>query len=358
LALAEALPEPLLLLHPSGDIVAANQRAWALLELADDKRRDASLSACVDQPKKLAAYLDQCGGSRRSVPGTVTLRTRGGRQVECHCDGALLEAASDEAPALILLRCRECSEASDTFANLTSKLRQLDAEVHQHERTRANLERALREKDALVSELHHRVKNNLQILLSIVGLAARDETDPRTQRRLMETRNRVLSMAVVQKLLYQSESFAVVDGAGLVAELSNEVRKSFGRENIELSVETMPVTVSMQAAAPFGLIVNELLSNALRHAFPEDTPGRVAVRLRRTPGGEIELSVADNGRGLPQIATRRLSAGLNLARGLANQLGGELAIETDGGTRCVLRFGDSVAAPGHVAAGAVALKSR
>ncbi|MBX6323648.1 MAG: sensor histidine kinase [Rhodospirillaceae bacterium] len=227
---------------------------------------------------------------------------------------------------------------------LREQVRRLEAELRRHERTQASLERLLREKEALVRELHHRVKNNLQVLLSIIGLAARDETDERTRRRLLETRNRVLSMAVVQKLLYQTESFAAVEGASLVGELCKEVAKSVPHGAASVRIEAAPVTISLQAAVPFGLILNELLVNALRHAFPEGTAGEIVVTLRQTPTGRIELGVCDNGRGLPDVTPRRLSSGLNLARGLARQLGGELAIESDHGTRCLLRFTDAALA--------------
>jgi two-component sensor histidine kinase len=343
LAFAQALPEEVFLLRATGEIVAANRPAWRMLGLGSDGAPDETLAAHVAEPAKLIAYLEQCAGSAGGVSGTIVIRGPAGGGA-CRCDAAQVAPPADGAPAILLLRCWAGQSTTDATAAPAEKVRQLDAEIRQHERIEASLEKALREKEALVRELHHRVKNNLQVLLSIIGLAARDEPDERAKRRLIETRNRVMSMAVVQKLLYQSESFASVNGASLVAELCAELGKSLGRPDIELRIETMPVTIGLQAAVPFGLVLNELVSNALRHAFAEGAAGHVTVGLQQLPGGEIELGVADDGRGMPDVTARRLSAGLNLARGLARQLGGELAIESGHGTRCRLRFSDPGAA--------------
>ena len=332
LAFAEALPEPIFLLRATGEILAANERAWALLEIAPQDRAGATLVDHVEDPAKLVSGLEQCSATRRSLAAALVLRTATGAGVACRCDGAPIMTQGDGSGGTLLLRCRPGDEAGP--------------ETPRDERPPATLENALPDRHAQASELHHRMKNNLQVLLSLIGLSVRDETDEHARRRLIETRNRVLSMAVVQKLLYQSETHATVSGAILVGELCGELAKTLGRPGIAVRVDAAPVTIGMQAAAPFGLILNELVSNALRHAFAEGVDGVVAVSLQPSPVGEIELCVADDGRGMPEITTRRLSSGLNLAKGLARQLGGDLAIDSGNGTRCLLRFPDRAAPMG------------
>ena len=206
--------------------------------------------------------------------------------------------------------------------------------VAERRRTESELRQSLAEKEALLKEVHHRVKNNLQIISSLLNLQGSELEDPLTERRFRESQNRIRSMALIHELLYRSENLDRIDFAEYLDQLVHHVVRSYGPAGQavrpELSVE--PEAMSLDCAIPCGLIVTELVANAVEHAFPEGG-GSVAVGFR-TENGRHRLSVADDGVGLPAgIDPRRSdSLGLKLVAALAGQLGGELEVAVDRGT--------------------------
>jgi PAS domain S-box-containing protein len=201
-------------------------------------------------------------------------------------------------------------------------------------RAEAELRQSLAEKEALLKEVHHRVKNNLQIISSLLNLQGGELEDPLTQRRFRESQNRIRSMALIHELLYRSEDLTRIDFAEYLDQLVHHVVRSYGPAGQavrpDLSVESE--TMSLDCAIPCGLIVTELVANAIEHAFPE-RGGTVAVSFR-TENGRHRLRVTDDGIGLPgEIGPERSeSLGLKLVAALARQLGGELELTVDKGT--------------------------
>ncbi|MCX7032095.1 MAG: ATP-binding protein [Spirochaetes bacterium] len=155
-------------------------------------------------------------------------------------------------------------------------------------------------KEILLKEIHHRVKNNLQVISSLLDLQARAARDDETRRLLSESQGRVRSMALIHERLYGSGSDAV-DFADYARDLVTHLRHSLSGDSgrIAVAVDVEDVALDMDVSVPCGLVINELLTNALTHAFPEGRAGSVAVSLRRRPGGSLELRVADDGVGLP-----------------------------------------------------------
>jgi two-component sensor histidine kinase/sensor domain CHASE-containing protein len=185
-------------------------------------------------------------------------------------------------------------------------------------------------KEILLKEIHHRVKNNLQVISSLLDLQARAAHDEETRRLLSESQGRVRSMALIHERLYGTGSEAV-DFADYVRDLATHVRHSQSGDSgrIAVAVEVDEVPLDMDVSVPCGLAINELLTNALQHAFPGDAPGRVTVSLHRRPGGSLELRVADDGIGLPPgiDPDSPASLGLRIVKILAAQIHGVLEVE-------------------------------
>jgi two-component sensor histidine kinase len=219
---------------------------------------------------------------------------------------------------------------------LVSTLR-LFAQRAAAELMRLRAERAIRaslhEKEVLLKEIHHRVKNNMQIVSSLLCLQARDITDPVALDLLDQSRARILSMALVHEDLYQTGNLAQVDFLHYLKRLAERVLANFSSTadvRFELDLDTLALPVDQ--AIPLGLLCNELFTNALKHAFPDQRQGVVLVTLRRSLG-EAVISVRDNGQGLPPdfLPGGGATLGLQLVWSLAEQLHGQATAETDSG---------------------------
>jgi PAS domain S-box-containing protein len=202
---------------------------------------------------------------------------------------------------------------------------------------------SLKEKEILLKEIHHRVKNNFQIINSLFDLQLFSTEDPVIQNSLREPKARIHAMALIHERLYQSGDLSTIDFASYLDELARELHLSYNADpdRIGLVVEAEPSVLDMDRAIPCGLVLNELITNALKYAFPD--PGRrgtVTVRLRRAEGF-VELAVEDDGAGFdaPAASEDTRSLGLTLARILAEQLRGSFALNSGpAGTKAVLRF--------------------
>ena len=201
---------------------------------------------------------------------------------------------------------------------------------------------SLREKEALLREIHHRVKNNLQVVSSLLGLQSRGVGDPLTRRMFEESQNRIHSMALLHESLYESADLSQVDFPAYIQQLAQHLLRSYGvaGDRIRLVTDLDDLRLTLDAAVPCGLIINELVSNSLKYAFPAERRGEIHLALKEIPGGQARLVVADDGIGLPagiDIEKTR-SLGLRLVRTLAQQLGAELAVQAAPGTTISLTF--------------------
>lgn len=204
------------------------------------------------------------------------------------------------------------------------------------------IEAALKEKDVLLREIHHRVKNNLQIIDSLLNLQSARIADPSVQEMLRESQNRIRSMALIHQTLYQSNDFAEVDFRRFLESLVHTLASSHGvnAEQIDMTVVAEPVTLPLDIAIPCGLAVNELITNALKHAFPDRRAGHVVTCLKLQDDGNVLVSVADDGIGMPpgiDIATTP-TLGLQLVTLLSEQLGGTVSMDTTASTTFSLSF--------------------
>ena len=205
------------------------------------------------------------------------------------------------------------------------------------------LHESLAEKEALLKEVHHRVKNNLQVINSLLRLEARRSKEPAVRGALGEMQGRVLSMAVLHETLYRTRTFGRVNLAGYLRELAQQFLRAHGSAaaSTRLTLDLSPVDVRVDQGIPCGLILNELLTNSLKYAFPDGRGGEIKVVLRKVASHEVLLQVSDTGPGLPaDYESRRPgSLGMQLVADLARQIGGRLEVGPGPGARFDITFG-------------------
>jgi two-component sensor histidine kinase len=224
-----------------------------------------------------------------------------------------------------------------------------DLERRVAERTR-DLQNSVREKEVLLKEIHHRVKNNLQVIVSLLNLQSHYIEDAVARAAFNESQGRVRSIALVHEKLYQSKDVASVGFDEYVRMLVDSLCTSFGadRRGISREVEIRDdVRLGVDTAIPCGLMINELVTNALKHAFPDGRGGCVRVMMQRGGADQIELEVGDDGVGLPpdiDLHNSR-SLGLDLVFTFAQQLQARTEVRRDGGTAFLFRFGTGQAHP-------------
>lgn len=201
---------------------------------------------------------------------------------------------------------------------------------------------SLKEKEILLQEIHHRVKNNMQVISSILNLQSRNITDKQLLGIIKSSQDRVRSMALIHEKLYQSKNLTQVDFSRYVQSLASHLFTSYGIEPelVKLNVDIKKVHLDISTAIPCGLIISELVSNSLKHAFPGRKRGEIKIAMRDLSENEIELVVSDNGAGLPKgMDIRKTSSlGLRLVKLLAeDQLHGKIKLERKGGTRFYIK---------------------
>jgi PAS domain S-box-containing protein len=199
------------------------------------------------------------------------------------------------------------------------------------ERAELALHGLLQDKEALLKEVHHRVKNNLQVVSSLLRLEAARDVAPGTRSVLHDMQGRIQTMALLHETLYGSRNFGLVDLSVYLRQLATQAFTTFSTRTgaVSLHLDLVPVEVSMDQAITCGLLVNELVSNGLKHGFPGGINGEIAIELQaQDTAGRLLLRISDNGIGLPANFAQRQteSLGLQLASDLAGQLGGSLQV--------------------------------
>jgi PAS domain S-box-containing protein len=214
----------------------------------------------------------------------------------------------------------------------------------EHRRAEEQLRASLDEKEVLLQEIHHRVKNNLQVINSLLRLQSQHVSDQATRGIFEEARNRVQAIAGIHELLYRSPDLARIDFGAYLNRLTRDLFSFFGvrQEQIRLAIHVNEARLEVTQAIPCGLLVNELVTNALKHAFPNERNGRIGVLLNCVDG-KCTLAVEDNGVGFPEGFdwTQASSLGLQLVQVLTKQLDGTIRADAYTGTRFEISFPES-----------------
>lgn len=214
-------------------------------------------------------------------------------------------------------------------------------DITDKKRAEESLRLSLKEKEVLLKEVHHRVKNNLQVISSILNLQSSYVRDQKTLELLRESQNRIKSMAFIHESLYQTKDFSNINFSEYVQNISKNLVHSYsGPENPpELHIETDSIFLNLDTAIPCGLVINELLSNALKYAFPNGRQGNIYVKMKADKKA-IQISIADDGVGLPDTVDYRNteSLGLQLVVTLVEQINGKIRLDNKKGTKFVIDF--------------------
>jgi Signal transduction histidine kinase len=218
----------------------------------------------------------------------------------------------------------------------------LQKEIHDHELAEERIKASLKEKDVLLKEIHHRVKNNMQIISSMLGLQSAYVEDETFNTLLKDSQGRIKSMALIHEKLYQSDNLAYINFTeyvnSLISYLKNSYNMSDDKIKINTNIEDMSLNIDM--AIPLGLIINELISNSYKHAFKDNPKGEINLSINTEKSGCYLLTVEDNGVGLPvdfDISTTK-SLGLQLVNVLVDQISGSLKIYSNVGAKFEIYF--------------------
>jgi PAS domain S-box-containing protein len=340
---------------PDGRIVRHNARYGEILGCPDDNLQPVSVWNLIT-PDEHIVHFDGMNavirGDRNEYSGDMLFMKRAGQPVWCRISLSSVRAPEGR-PRYFILVLDDISErkrAEEELAMLNTGLESRVAErtrelkdantallneVHQRSFAEDRLKLALHEKEILLKEIHHRVKNNLQIIISLLFLQAKKTDDPSSTSALMDSQTRVKSMALVHEKLYQSDDLGSIDFAGYLQNLVSNLMIAYGAGNrrIRVNIAAKDLSLTINTAIPLGLIMNELVSNSLKYAFPEGRDGELSIE-GYAEGGTMRITVRDNGVGIPGSLDWRYaeSLGLHLVQMLTRQLRGTVELSRDGGT--------------------------
>jgi PAS domain S-box-containing protein len=218
----------------------------------------------------------------------------------------------------------------------------IQQDITQQKQADDKIRGSLKEKEVLLQEIHHRVKNNLGIVSGLLQMQCRRTQNAQATAILRDSQNRIASIALVHEKLYRSEELADIDFAQYIPDLTTHLFDSYNvsSNQIKLIIQVDNASLDIETAIPCGLIINELVSNALKYSFPEQLIGKIEVKFYQDAGGELILIVRDNGVGLPAEfdSKKTKTLGLTLVQGLVKQLRGKLDIKSEQGTEFKITF--------------------
>ncbi|MFH1571760.1 MAG: histidine kinase dimerization/phosphoacceptor domain -containing protein, partial [Gemmatimonadota bacterium] len=301
--------DAIFLLDPGlNELLDVNPRASLLLEYTREELLGLPLSVLfADEVVRLQAFALSVVEEGSGWMEELACRTRTGHRLAAEMSASAIELAG-----------RTCIIA-------------LLRDITERKRTEGQILSDLRHKEILLREVHHRVKNNLQIVASLLALQAGQTSDAGARRLFDDCRNRVGSIALIHEQLYRAHDLAHVDLREYVRTLAEQIFRSYGvaPRAVQLVLEVEVGHLDVEQAIPCGLIVNELVSNALKYGFPGGRRGRVGIGLRRGDDDQLCLRVWDDGVGFPEEADLGASPslGLRLVDSLVHQLGGHLDLD-------------------------------
>lgn len=354
-------PNGYVVTDPQGRILEANCAAAAMLNIAQNRliRKPLAVFIATDDRRAFRSQLAWLQNGARIREWEVWLQPRNrpafpaslsctaSRDVQGTVVGLrwLLRDISERKQAEEAVR-KANEELERQVEERTLALKALNEQLRDDLAKRAAIEEQLRaslkEKEVLIREVNHRVKNNLQVISSLLNLQSGQIREAHIRELFRESQHRIQTMALIHDTLYASSDLANIDLAPFTTTLASSLFDSYGIGDgrIALHIQVDDVSVSPDTAIPYGLILNELVSNCLKHAFPEGRSGQVQVLLRRDSADQATLTVRDNGRGFPLDLDFQSteSLGLQLVSALTEQLRGTIALDRDKGTTFTLTF--------------------
>ncbi len=314
--LVETMNEGALTLLTDGTILYCNSKFAEMVSLAQDQLTGRSLLDLVAPADRMLCAELLTAGAAGSSKGPITLQAVDGTQ----------------RPAQISLRALR----DETEANMCAVVTDLSGP----QAVAAQLRAALAEKELLLREVHHRVKNNLQIVSSLLRLQAENISDERVSAAVHDSQNRIRALALVHEQLYRSESLAHIDIGEYLQSIATSVWRSLSLRGSPIRLVSdvcHGVGINIDQAIALGLIVTELVSNSVKHAFPDGKGGTISLRVHRD-NTMLRIEVADDGIGMPApVNAGGGSLGMQLVHGLCRQIGATLSFGPRPGTTVVIQ---------------------
>jgi two-component sensor histidine kinase/PAS domain-containing protein len=333
--LIQVMPDGVVVLDSEGKVVEINPAAQRILGLPE-KVTARDIGAAADRWPALAGSFGSTTDAEEEI---MIAGPAGATWLEARVS-ILHDAGGRLAGRLVMLR--DIDKRKRAEEDLKRSNEALKGEVAEKTLAQEALSASLHEKDVLLKEIHHRVKNNLQIVSSLLSLqtSAQGRTDPAAA--LRDSQNRIRSMALIHEKLYQSGDLAHIDFAEYARSLVASLARSYTSGTaVKVDAEVEGIMLDIDRAIPCGLIINELVTNSLKYAFPDGRSGTITISMSRG-GGKYALTVADDGAGLPPGLDFRdtPSLGLQLVNTLASQLEGTIELDTARGTRFKITFAE------------------
>ncbi len=230
----------------------------------------------------------------------------------------------------------------DEFAGITLMKWELERKEKKRREAEEYLKKSLAEKEILLREVHHRVKNNMQIISSILRMQNRNIDDPKLKDVLQESQNRIHSMALIHENLYNNKSLANINFSSYIKSLTNNIARSYTshQANVVFDYQIDDAYLPMDIAIPCGLIINELISNSFKYAFKDKSNGIISIHFTNLKGDEYKLVVSDNGVGISDTfdITKTKSLGMKILHKLVQQIEGTLKSDFSNGTKFTIIF--------------------
>lgn len=314
-----------IIIHDLGErVIAWNKSAEDILGWKSDEVIGKKVSQLI-VPSRLQEERNQIVRNAllgNAVTGIDTVRLRK--------DGTKIDVSVSISPLL---------NSKQNVTGFSSIIR----DITERKRAEDHIKKSLEEKEVLLKEIHHRVKNNMQVISSMLKLQSGYIEDEKYLQIFKESQQRIITMSLIHEKLYQSKDMAGIDFKEYTKDLANGIFQSYGinMNRIKLIINVKDIYLSVDDAIPCGLIINELISNSLKHAFPDNRNGEIKVDIQSSNENDINLSVSDNGAGIPDNLDFRKtrSLGLHLVTILAeNQLQGEIDLNKNEGTEFKIKF--------------------
>ncbi len=330
--LVENVPLGVFRTSQDGSFIAVNPALIRLLQFEDvENFRQYSLQAVFANPDEYQAFIRQVKLDGKSIKGEFKFK-------KTHGDHFWAE-----------ITARAILDESDADHEVTSlAVRFIDGvldDISDRKAADEFIKKSLREKEVLLQELYHRTKNNMQVINSLLIMQANEVEDERINWIFQNMQNRIFAMSLVHEKLYKSQDLSSINLSDYVNDLANQLIFSYrtAAGNVALNLNVESIAVTLDVAVPCGLILNELITNALKYAFPNQADGSIRIYIRRTDDGYIEMHIADNGIGIPNKhefdANRKM--GLATVFSIAeHQLRGSVRIESKKGLEWLIRFPD------------------
>lgn len=330
-----SLDDEILVLDGAGAVSFANARATETFGSLED---GPPLSQLFEHTENGAAErLRRIAQSSIWAPVNFTLASGPHRGIELKFRGRGFSGENGEAQILLVAD----RQRDKGFEQLRKLVRELNSELAARRRANRRLKGALASEERLHRELIHRVKNNLGLLSSLINTRRNAADDEGVRQALEELEHRVQAVAAVHELLDEAGEIDYVLASDLIRSLCHRLEQAICPPHVEIQSELSDITLHVRDATPLSLLVNELITNSLKHAFPTDGYGVVKIDLKRNGIDKLEVGVSDNGRGMAAGADGA-GSGSRIVRALAKQMKGELTVDTsDGGTTWCFIFPDS-----------------